>query len=281
MKKIACTLATIALVACTSSAFALNLGGTDNSVNNTANGGAGGSVLGSGNSNATATGGMGGSVLGSGNSAATGGSVLGSGNSANQNTNLNGNVNTNGNNNTNLNGVSGVNRSSNTNNVSSSSNSNSAASSNNNNEITIQGDTYEAQKRNPVSTAYAAPLSAANGTCMGSTSVGAQGVAFGLSVGSTWKDESCDMRYDAEALRAAGLNAAAQARLCQKPEIAKAMEAAGTACPGSKAKTAAAPAQPAPAATTVATSKIDMTPGPTYTGNDPIIRARLGLPPLK
>lgn len=273
MKKFSFALAAIGLVVCSSSAFALNLGGTDNSVNNTANGGAGGSVLGSGNSNATATGGMGGSVMGSGNSAATGGSVLGSGNSANQNTNLNGNVNTN------LNGVSGVNRSSNTNNVSS--NSNSAASSNNNNEITIQGDTYEAQKRNPVSTAYAAPLSAANGTCMGSTSVGAQGVAFGLSVGSTWKDESCDMRYDAEALRAAGLNLAAQARLCQKPEIAKAMEAAGTPCPGSASKAAATPAPAAPAAAKVASNQVDLTPGSTYTGNDPIIRARLGLPPLK
>jgi len=85
--------------------------------------------------------------------------------------------------------------------------------------------------RYPVSTAYAAPLTATNGTCMGSSSAGAQGAALGVSFGTTWTDTSCDIRYDAEALRAAGLPIAARARLCQKAEIAKAMEAAGTPCP--------------------------------------------------
>jgi hypothetical protein len=103
-----------------------------------------------------------------------------------------------------------------------------------------QGDTYiaPAQERNPVATAYAAPLTASNGTCMGSSSAGAQGAALGVSFGTTWTDSSCDIRYDAEALRAAGLPIAARARLCQKPEIAKAMEAAGTPCPGSDGKRA-------------------------------------------
>lgn len=104
------------------------------------------------------------------------------------------------------------------------------------NSVTVNGDTvvYEAQERNPVATAYSAPLTSTNGTCMGSTSGGAQGVGFGISFGSTWSDTSCDLRYDAEALRAAGLPKAAQARLCQKAEIAKAMEAAGTPCPAAK-----------------------------------------------
>lgn len=112
------------------------------------------------------------------------------------------------------------------------------------NTMTVQGDTLYAlaQERNPVSTAYAAPLTASNGTCMGSSSAGAQGAAVGVSFGTTWTDGSCDIRYDAEALRAAGLPMAARARLCQKPEIAKAMEDAGTPCP--KARAAAADARP-------------------------------------
>ncbi|WP_157667558.1 histidine kinase [Comamonas serinivorans] len=141
------------------------------------------------------------------------------------------------------------------------------------NSMTVNGDTvmYEAQARNPVATAYAAPLAASNGTCMGSTSAGAQGVSFGISFGSTWTDPSCDMRYDAEALRAAGLPGAARARLCQKAEIAKAMEAAGTPCPGTHVATAL-PADAQPVAT-------DTQAAQQYT--DPIIRARLGLPPLR
>lgn len=138
--------------------------------------------------------------------------------------------------------------------------------------VTVEGDTYQAAKI-PVATAYAAPLAASNGTCMGSSSGGAQGPGFGVSFGSTWTDSSCDMRYDAEALRAAGLPGAAQARLCQKPEIAAAMDAAGTPCPGAK-KSAAAPAAPVTAvpAPQVQTSQ--------YVGSDPIVMQRLGLAPL-
>ena len=139
------------------------------------------------------------------------------------------------------------------------------------NEVNIQGDTvtYEAQRRNPVSTAYAAPLSSSNGTCMGSSSGGVQGAAVGISFGTTWTDNGCDMRYDAEALRAAGLIGAAQARLCQKPEIAQAMEAAGTPCPGNQQRSMASAG--APVAVVAANQAV-------YT--DPIIRARLGLAPL-
>jgi len=107
-------------------------------------------------------------------------------------------------------------------------------------------------------TAYAAPLAASNGTCMGSSSVGAQGT-FGLSFGTTWTDDSCDMRYDAESLRALGQPVAALARLCQKPEIAAAMSSAGTPCPS----------KPAP---TAGVQKPWMT--------DPLVRAREGLAPL-
>jgi len=103
-----------------------------------------------------------------------------------------------------------------------------------------KGDVYvaPAQERNPVNTAYAAPVVASNGTCMGSSSGGGQGAAIGISFATTWTDNSCDIRYDAEALRAAGLQRAAQARLCQKADIAKAMEAAGTPCPSAEGKRA-------------------------------------------
>ena len=97
--------------------------------------------------------------------------------------------------------------------------------------VSVGGDTYEAQARSPVASAWAAPLAASNGTCMGSTSAGAQGVTIGLSVGTTWTDENCNARYDAIAIKALGHERAAWARLCQQPAIRKAYEAAGTPCP--------------------------------------------------
>lgn len=259
--------------------------------NNHASGGKGGNGYGG-------AGGQGGQG-GAGGHGGTGGtsSVLGSGNSSNHNSNanLNTNLNTQGQNqgqgqfqgqgqgqgqgqNQTANGGQAV------------SGSNSASSSTSNsggnimtggsyantsaNNVTVEGDTvnYEAQKRNPVSTAYSGPLTSANGTCMGSTSAGAQGIGFGLSFGSTWVDTSCDMRYDAEALRAAGLAGAARERLCQKPEIAKAMEDAGTPCKSSKT----AQTQQYSQSTTVAQHDDGQ-----MQYSDPIIRARLGLPPLK
>lgn len=141
--------------------------------------------------------------------------------------------------------------------------------------VTVEGDTYQAAKI-PVATAYAAPLAASNGTCMGSSSGGAQGPGFGVSFGSTWTDSSCDMRYDAEALRAAGLPGAAQARLCQKPEIASAMAAAGTPCPGAK-KTAEATPAASPVASAVPAPAVKTSQ---YVGSDPIVMQRLGLAPL-
>ncbi|AMM23197.1 hypothetical protein [Variovorax sp. PAMC 28711] len=116
--------------------------------------------------------------------------------------------------------------------------------------VTVEGSStvYEAQARNPVSTAYAAPLTSANGTCMGSSSAGAQGVSMGVSFGTTWTDSGCDARYDAIALSQIGEREAAKARLCLKPEIAKAFEAAGKPCPGSEAHRAEAILNGAPVA---------------------------------
>jgi hypothetical protein len=135
--------------------------------------------------------------------------------------------------------------------------------------VSVGGDIYEAA-RIPVATAYAAPLTSSNGTCMGSTSAGLQVMSFGLSGGSTWTDSGCDARYDAQALREAGLPKVAIARLCLKPEIAKAMTDAGQSCVAAKPN--------ASVATAPVFDKRPTASNETY--SDPIIRARLGLPPL-
>lgn len=117
--------------------------------------------------------------------------------------------------------------------------------------------TVQAQERDPVSTAYAPALAAHN--CLGSTSGGAQGAAFGFSIGSTKLDQDCNARADADALSRMGKPRAALARLCQREDIAKAIEASGEQCPTK-------PAQPVSAVKTA-----------DYTGSDPIVKARLGL----
>ena len=118
--------------------------------------------------------------------------------------------------------------------------------------------------RIPVSTATAPGLSSSgasdtNGTCNGSKSGGVQAPALGITMGTTVMDDGCDIRYDAIALRAAGKNAAADARLCMKAEIREAMEIAGTPCAVKKAVHSSP------------TRNAD------YTGDDPIVKARLGI----
>lgn len=93
----------------------------------------------------------------------------------------------------------------------------------------------------PVMTAYAAPVIATEDTCMGSSSVGAQGMAFGLSVGTTWRDENCQRLKNSRELNAMGFNRAAVALLCVDGDVRDAMNTAGTPCPGA---TQSAEAQP-------------------------------------
>lgn len=185
---------------------------------------------------ATAQGGQG----GAGGKGGEGGSVLASGNSANANTNLNTNANLQGQ-------AQGQGQFQG---QGQGQHQNSQAISGGNSQSVNVAATEAA-----ASTAYAPGLAAANGTCMGSTSVGGAGVTVGLSFGTTWTDTSCDIRYDASALAAAGQGRAAIARLCQKAEIAQAMEAAGTPCPVKPTKGAA--------------------PTAGYTGNDPFVLRRL------
>ena len=143
--------------------------------------------------------------------------------------------------------------------------------------VTVEGDkgsTYiaPAQERAPVATAYAAPLTSSPETCMGSSTGGAQGANFGVTFGTTWESVKCDRRMNARALQSLGLTKAAVALLCQDADVAKAMEAAGGSCPGADTATAKKRAvAPAAALETASVGSYQ----------DPIIRARLGLPPLK
>jgi len=87
----------------------------------------------------------------------------------------------------------------------------------------------------PVSSAYAAPLTSADDTCMGSTSAGVQAMGFGISLGSTWRDEDCVRRKDARMFYNMKMTDIALARMCQKGDNRAAVEAAGSVCPGTEA----------------------------------------------
>lgn len=93
--------------------------------------------------------------------------------------------------------------------------------------------------RQPVNSAIAAALTSSNETCMGSTSIGGQGVGFGLSIGSTWENEACERRRNASVLLALGLKDEAVALMCQDETVAAAFEKTGTACVPAPQKTAA------------------------------------------
>lgn len=70
-----------------------------------------------------------------------------------------------------------------------------------------------------------APDIVANPTapCRIATNISGAGVGFGFGFGGSVLDEGCDARADATMLLAAGEGEAAIARLCQKPEMAKAL----------------------------------------------------------
>jgi hypothetical protein len=106
------------------------------------------------------------------------------------------------------------------------------------------------------------PLTTSNDTCMGSTSGSANGPGFGVSVGTTWSDGNCKLLKNARELWNMGMKAAALALLCTDDDNRKALEVTDYQCPQSKkAEVVAA------------------TANEQYT--DPIVRNRLGLPPLK
>jgi hypothetical protein len=97
-----------------------------------------------------------------------------------------------------------------------------------------------AQARNPASTAYAAPLTAGVDTCMGSTSVGGQGITFGFSAASTWTDRNCVRLKNSRELNAMGMTQVACELLAEDKDVAEAMRKAGGSCVPVKAVIAAA-----------------------------------------
>lgn len=194
------------------------------------------SAYGGDGGNSTAFGGHGGNASSSasahgGNSNATGGAVNSSGNSSN--TNINGVSSTNVNSNTNVSGsTSGVKNSGNSQQAQGQGQEQQTSSS----VVNQDQITYEAPKI-PVATAYAPALTSGNDTCMGSSSVAGQGAAIGLSFGSTWRDEDCVMRKDADLLNRMGMRKSSLALLCQKASFRKAFAASGEVkCPAEEKK---------------------------------------------
>jgi hypothetical protein len=137
---------------------------------------------------------------------------------------------------------------------------------------TVQGDntTYQAAPRPPVSSAIAPSLVSGADTCMGSTSLGAQGVGLGVSVGKTFTDDNCVMLKNSTMLWNMGKADAAIALLCTNPQIRKAMEQSGTECPDGRRPAAASSIVPAQAVAPMPAP--DMSP--TYEPIEPMISAR-------
>jgi outer membrane protein OmpA-like peptidoglycan-associated protein len=100
--------------------------------------------------------------------------------------------------------------------------------------------------RVPVASAFAAPLTASQDTCMGSRTFGFQVMGFGVSFATTWQDRNCRRLKNARQLFALGYPAAAVQLLCMDDEVYAAMERAGTPCPGIRLVGLQAEPPPAP-----------------------------------
>ena len=115
----------------------------------------------------------------------------------------------------------------------------SAASNDGNNQqrITFEGSQGSKIPRQAPSVVAPALTTTLSETCMGSTSGGLSAAGFGLSFGSTWRDEACIRRLDARELRSFGaglplehaltFHIAAKERMCEDPKIRAAFERTG------------------------------------------------------
>jgi hypothetical protein len=112
-------------------------------------------------------------------------------------------------------------------------------------------------------------LVSSNDTCMGSTSGSVNIAGLGIGGGTSWVDGNCKMLKNSRELWNMGMKAAALALMCTDTANREALELTGFECPQTtKAKADQAAATKAAAAAQQ----------PEYT--DPIVRARLGLPPI-
>lgn len=228
-------LAAVALMGVSGTGFASGLG-IGNTYNEGGKGGAGGNGTGVGVGVGVGHGGTG--YGGQGGSGGEGGSVLGSGNSSNANKQQQGQAQSSRNANDNR-----------SNSAASNSNSNANSGNNSDQSVTVQGDNYEA-RRIPVATAYA-PNIAPTAVCMGTSSAGAQGVTFGISVGTSWTDDNCMLLEQVRTVAAViGDREIAAEMMCDVKAYAAARARAGKPCGQQQGVAQAAPApvaaQPAP-----------------------------------
>lgn len=79
------------------------------------------------------------------------------------------------------------------------------------NTLTGGSTSYKEERQVPI---VIAPSINPTASCMGSTSAGAAGSTFGLSLGSSWTDDDCNFRVTADMLHGWGLKDDALAVLC-------------------------------------------------------------------
>lgn len=231
-------------------------------------GGAGGSGGAGGQGGA---GGSGGSAIAAGGN---GGSVVGSGNSSNRNELSQNQGQGQGQHQTANGGSSNQSQSnsSKNDNRSNAANTNSNANSGNNAQtnVSMTGDTVTYQAaRIPVSTAYA-PNIAPTALCALGVSAGGTGMSFGFSIGGSYTDSNCVQLEQVRTVAAViGDRESAAEMMCGISEAYREARATtGKPC-GSRANLGKSTA----VASTGTVAKIEYT--------DPIVRARIGLPPLK
>jgi|GEM_PF-6930283 len=117
---------------------------------------------------------------------------------------------------------------SNSNNADNSANNSANLSSN----VRVEGDTYiqARNRRIPVNTAYAAPLTSGIDTCLGSASAGVQTGIIGVSLGGTKRDRICETIKLSRELHHMGMREGAVQLLCTDERVRFAMRNAGTPC---------------------------------------------------
>jgi len=93
-------------------------------------------------------------------------------------------------------------------------------------DVNIGGNTYQAQARNPVNTAYAPTVITGSDQCLVTVAVGAQGVMFGVTFGTAKRDENCELMKLADRLKFLGRSDVAIKLLSQDERVAKALKEA-------------------------------------------------------
>lgn len=79
--------------------------------------------------------------------------------------------------------------------------------------------------------AFAAPLTSSNDTCMGSSSGAVAAPGIGVSFGTTWTDTNCQMLKNSRELWNYGMKEAALALMCTDKKVREALTVTGYKCP--------------------------------------------------